>query len=262
MKTFNKILPLAVVAALGGVVIACNNTGAGSTKVQLATYQYDTLVYDHTADSIDLPGSQYWRMEGRGVLPVRIGGIGVPTLRDSLMALGNIQFNAGLAVPVVDSANRILPYRNLPDSLRDLPVSYNSTRLSVFLVTPTVAVWENYAEQYTSGAAHGLYATTYVNYSLSRQAILKVSDLFRSGYEKELRKMLSDKLKENPEVTPGDSIGVPDNFCVTADGVTFLYGLYEIAPYSAGEIRVSFRPYELTDLLSPFGSQLLGTDAE
>lgn len=257
MKNIQKILPLAVVAALGGVVAACNNTGDGATKLQLATYLYDTLVYDHTADSIDLPGSQYWKMKGRGVLPVKIGGISVPTLRDSLMTLANVTFNAGDAVPVVDSTNRILPYRDVPDSLKDVSVSDNSNYLSIYLITPFVAVWENYSEGYISGAAHGFYSTTYVNYSIKDRKILKVSDMFKTGYEKHLIKMLKEKLDENKEVNADDSIKIPDNFCITTTGMTFVYGLYEIAPYSAGEIRVDFRPYELSEILSPLGAGLL-----
>ncbi len=256
-----KIIPLAIVAALGAVVAACNNTGAGSTKLQLATYQYDTLVYDHKADSANLPGSQYWKMQGRGVLPVMIGGVSVPTLRDSLMTLANITFNAGDAVPVVDSTNRILPYRNLPDSLKDASVSYNSNSLSIFLITPAVAVWENYDESYVAGSAHGLYATTYVNYSLSDRKILSVKDMFKKGYEKELTKLIKEKLEDNSDVSKTDTIRIPDNFCVTTTGMTFVYGLYEIAPYSAGEIRVDFRPYELTDLLSPLGTKVLDEDS-
>lgn len=255
-----KIIPLAIVAALGAVAAACNNTGAGSQKIQLATYRYDTLVYDHQADSIDLPGSQYWRMKGNGVLPVQIGGISVPTLRDSLMSLSNIQFNAGNAVPIVDSTNRILPYRNLPDSLRDGSVSYTSNNLSVYLITPAVAVWENYTESYVVGAAHGMHATTYVNYSLRNNRILSLSDLFKPGYEKRLKKLIEEKLKENPDVSKEDSITIPKNFCLTTDGLSVIYGLYEIAPYSAGEIRVNFSPYELNDLLSTEGVKLL--DAE
>ncbi len=255
-----NLLPLAVVAALGSVVIACNNTGAGSTKVQLATYQYDTLVYDRTADSIDLPGSQYWKIQGRGVLPVQIGGISVPTLRDSLMSLANIQFNAGDAVPIVDSVNRILPYRNLPDSLKEFPVSYISNNLSVYLITPAVAVWENHSESYMAGAAHGMYATTYVNYSLGDNKILSLDDMFKPSYEKKLRKLVKDKLDERPDVSKDDSISLPRNFCVTTDGLSLVYGLYEIAPYSSGEVRVDFTPYELNDLLSPTGKRLLDVE--
>ena len=252
-----KLMPLAVVAALGGIVAACNNTGDGSTKLQLSTYQYDTLVYDRQADSITIPGAQYWKMQGRGVLPVKIGGVSVPTLRDSLMSLANIQFNAGDAVPVVDSVNRILPYRNLPDSMHDLPTSYLSNRLSVYLITPTVAVWENYNENYVVGAAHGMYSTTYVNYSITDNKILSLNDFFKPGYEKELLKLIKEKLAERQDVSTDDSLSVPRNFCVTTDGLTLVYGLYEIAPYSSGEIRVDFASYELSDLLSPAGEALL-----
>ncbi len=252
-----NILPLAIVAALGAVVIACNNTGAGSPKIQLATYQYDTIVYDTQADSADIPGSQYWKMTGNGVLPVSIGGIEMTNLRDSLMALGNVQFNAGLAVPVIDSTMKFTRTRIEPDSLGG---SYVSNDLSVYLITPRVIVWENKNENYIAGAAHGMYSTTYLNYSIGDHKIITLSDLFKKGYEKKLKKMLKEKLADNEEVTKDNDLPIPSTFCITTDGLSFVYGLYEISSYSAGEIRVDFSAYELTDLLSLTGSALLGVN--
>lgn len=254
-----KFLPLSVVASLGLVAAACgSNSDERSTKLELATFSYDTIAYDHSADSVELPGSQYLRCKGNGVLPVSIADIAVPELRDSLMALAGMSYNAATPVPVLDSVYSLVGAREIPDSLRFS--SYSANSLSVYLVTPSVIVWENYASSYIGGAAHGSYATTYVNYAINEHKIIRLSDLFKKDYEKPLLQMIKEKLADNPDLLSFADIEIPDDFCISTDGLTFIWGIYEIAPYAAGEIRVSFYPYELNDLLTPFGMTLLQSE--
>ena len=50
---------------------------------------------------------------------------------------------------------------------------------------------------------------------------------------------------------------MPSEFEVTSNGLNFLYGIYEIAPYSEGEVSVDFQSYELIDLFAPGAMELL-----
>ena len=56
--------------------------------------------------------------------------------------------------------------------------------LSVVLQNPYIIVWQDYAGEYICGAAHGMYANRYVNYSLKTNRMLKLADLFKPKYEK------------------------------------------------------------------------------
>ena len=66
------------------------------------------------------------------------------------------------------------------------------------------------------------------------------------------------RLAQRPDLLePLDSIAIPANFELTADGIRFIYGLYEIAPYSSGEVSVDISGYELDSLLSADGRRLI-----
>lgn len=64
--------------------------------------------------------------------------------------------------------------------------------------------------------------------------------------------MLRSKLKDGKYdlLVPLNEIGIPTDFEITESGINFIYGLYEIAPYSSGEITVEFATYELDDILA------------
>ena len=67
-----------------------------------------------------------------------------------------------------------------------------------------------------------------------------------------------EELAQRPDLLePLDSIAIPANFELTADGIRFIYGLYEIAPYSSGEVSVDISGYELDSLLSADGRRLI-----
>ena len=65
--------------------------------------------------------------------------------------------------------------------------------------------------------------------------------------------MIRARLKEDKVdlMVPLDKVEVSDIFEITSNGIRFLYPLYEIAPFSEGEISVSFDAFELEDLLAP-----------
>ena len=72
--------------------------------------------------------------------------------------------------------------------------------LSVVLRNPYIIVWQDYAGEYICGAAHGMYANRYVNYSLKTNRMLKLADLFKPKYEKELTALIRAKLEGNSDI--------------------------------------------------------------
>lgn len=229
--------------------------------IDLEGYSYDRISESLSADSIDIEGSKYMRHMGKGVLPSTINGRPVKELRDSLERLGNVLFS-DKKISEPRTNNEELKLTTLDPEKTDA-CSYYLNNLSVTLMTQSMIVWKDYAAYYACGAAHGRYATRYVNFSILDNKIITLNDLFRRGYEPLLRKKLRERLKGNPDVFQDADIQIPETFAVTSEGITFLYGIYDIAPYSAGEIPVSFDAYELTDLLSTHGMQLiLGTQTD
>lgn len=109
-----------------------------------------------------------------------------------------------------------------------------------------------YIENY-NGGAHGSHHTGYYNIDLKTGKPIKESDIFKPGYEPELRKaiiqqLLADNKLDKPEelIEKGffdlNDLKPNNNFIITKDGILYGFNEYEIAPYYMGLIRVSL-PY-------------------
>lgn len=243
-------------AACGGDHKIVEENDNVTPVVELVGYKYDAIA--SLPDSLVVPveGGRYARVSGQGMLPRKIGKRDISELRDSLERLGAVliidndntepRLNSGMALVEIE-----------PDDSVAGTAVYN--QLSIALMTPQVVVWKNYSYSYLCRAAHGTYNTTYVNYCISQGKILSLSDVFKPGYERELTNMLRSKLKDRDYdlITPIGEIGIPTDFEITENGINFIYGLYEIAPYSSGEITVEFDSYELDDLFIADVRQLL-----
>lgn len=247
--------------ALALLILLASCSGNGNKKdstpesagnaVEFETYTYDLISEVAGADSIDnSDGSRYCHVVGEATLPVKIGNRDVTALRDSLMRLGAVTLvSAKEVAPVLDPEMKLTKLS--PDSVEACS-SYSNT-LVVSLLTSRMVVWKDYASSYICKAAHGSYSTTYVNYSIADNKILSLPDLFKPGYEKPLAEMIRQRLVDEKVdlIVPVDQVGLPSDFRITSTGITFIYGIYEIAPYSSGEVTVSFDGYELESILAP-----------
>lgn len=236
-------------AACGGDKKVVEENDNVTPVVELVGYKYDAVANLPDSLAVAVEGGRYARVSGQGMLPRKIGKNDITVLRDSLEKLGSVL--------IIDNDNT---EPRLSNGLVLVEIEPNDSvagsticnQLSVALMTPQVVVWKNYNYSYLCRAAHGSYNTTYVNYSIPKGKILSLSDIFKPGYEPELTTMLRNKLKDGNYdlITPLNEIGIPADFEITENGVNFIYGLYEIAPYSAGEITVEFDSYELNDLFT------------
>lgn len=225
-------------------------------KVEFEGYRFDTVVRQTDADSLPNEGYNLVRVSGQGMIPVKIGNHDLTILRDSLEKIGGFIFTGVNSVEPQLEENQVITDMK-PSQTEACGASHNE--LSVNFLTPQIVVWKDYAAYYICGAAHGSYRTTYLNFSLSEGKILSIADLMRPGYEEELSQLLREKI-QNEKIDlliPISEVGIPDNFEITADGIRFVYGLYDIAPYAAGEIYVDFDAYELEEILTPESLRLI-----
>nr|WP_320038639.1 DUF3298 domain-containing protein [uncultured Bacteroides sp.] len=108
-----------------------------------------------------------------------------------------------------------------------------------------------------TGGAHGSYASIFINFDLLTGKQIRLADLFKDGYEKELTRLLLSKLEKQNKVTSEaeleeigyfitEPLSPTENFYLNDDGFTFYYNVYEIAPYVMGptKIEISFSDVE------------------
>ena len=264
MSVIRKIsLPVAIILLSLGAA-SCG----GSFDRQffsLESFSVSTIAESSDIDSIadEMPEGfdGRWEVTSEGVMPVKVGQHDITALVERLSELAS----AGL-----DSSD---PAVRLPAELRPLseerrksasdsvaPGSRLMKRTSLDLLTPRVAVFDVYSYSYPEGAAHGMYSNIYVNFDVAEGKIVTLASLFMPGYEERLQPVILERLKGSgePLLVDDDEVYVSDNFRITDDGVEFVYGLYSVGPYAAGEQTVAFNSYELSSLLTPGGKALLG----
>lgn len=250
-------IPLVGAALLLAVASSCSSDKTKQSEnesIEFESYNFTRIAEQTEGDSLAFPGSEYCRVSGQGVLPVKIGKNDISALRDSLSKLAEIEFPAsGVVSPVMTEGWKLT---EKSDTTTACGERFNY--LSMVLTTPYIIVWQDYVGMLNCGAAHGIYANRYVNYSLRNGKILNLSDLMKPGYQKRLTEMLQEKLDGNENVSAEiQEIGIPEQWRVTPDGITFIYSVYEIGPYSSGEIEVPFYLYEFEEIMTREGANLI-----
>ncbi|ASZ10498.1 DUF3298 and DUF4163 domain-containing protein [Chitinophaga pendula] len=111
-------------------------------------------------------------------------------------------------------------------------------------------VIERYGYSYTGGA-HGNGGSTYTTLDLDKKKVLKITDIFKPGYQHPIEDLLATAFREKYKMAPTDplnsmllvdTIPVSDNFYMTDKGVGFSYTAYEIGPYAMGQVTL-FLPF-------------------
>lgn len=121
--------------------------------------------------------------------------------------------------------------------------------------------------EYTGGA-HGSGYSQFLNLDLVRQKELGLTDLVTPAGMKRLPQLLEQQFRADRGLKPGQSlreaglfenrIAKPaQNVYLTGKGIGFVYTVYEIGPYSSGEIEIFIPATRLRSLLTPRGLALL-----
>ncbi len=114
---------------------------------------------------------------------------------------------------------------------------------------------------YYEGGAHGISQTLAFNFKKSTGQCLHLSDIFVQGAEKRLAEILQKKLEDVADVSNLNELKdkgylnttdmyASQNFILGKDDITFIYNIYEIAPYEKGITRLSVSYSDLEELLT------------
>lgn len=125
-------------------------------------------------------------------------------------------------------------------------------------VNSQILVYKIETSSYTGGA-HGMYSTNYLNFDPGTGHIMRLKDIFKPGYEKELNELLVARLMKDTgsaslqelqdKAYLQDTDMYPsENFCMYNDSITFIYNVYEIAPYSSGITEITL-PHNLMEAI-------------
>jgi len=114
-----------------------------------------------------------------------------------------------------------------------------------------------------TGGAHGNYSSHYLCIDSRDKKLLKLDDILQADtvqmvrlLEQEARK-LYNIAEEAPlyENMLTEELYIPEQFYISNKGITFVYGIYEVAAYAEGEISL-FIPYnKIMDMLTPYFKQ-------
>lgn len=105
------------------------------------------------------------------------------------------------------------------------------------------------------GGAHGSTGYSVVNMNLKTGKTVTEDDFFVPGFKEALSKLLTAHLHDAmPDQESYDELFLKDiepngNFMVSEKGVSYIYGQYEIGPYSLGIITVNVPWNEIEDLV-------------
>ena len=111
------------------------------------------------------------------------------------------------------------------------------------------------------GGAHGNYNTQFHNFDLQTGKALKLSDIFRPGYEKPLTALAEQIFREQRGIPAGQSLAAanfsfPKNrfqlsqtILITPMGLHVYYNPYEIASFAQGSTEIEVPFYQIEDWL-------------
>jgi hypothetical protein len=138
-----------------------------------------------------------------------------------------------------DSADYFFMYNYSHDI--SMAVTYNDKGLLSLGITDYV-----YA-----GGAHGNYATAFYTYDLRKRRLMRLSDVLRPGFERDVEAALARAARRRAGLKPGEpldsyyfveNIPATENFYLTGKGIVFGYPPYEIASYADGQVEL-FVPF-------------------
>jgi hypothetical protein len=129
----------------------------------------------------------------------------------------------------------------------------------------SITVIKRQRESY-EGGAHGSQELVYSVFNKADGDALKLADIVLAGQEGRLAALLMGALREKAELAEGaplteggyfeDTVTAPENFFPDADGLSFVWNTYEIAPYVMGIIDVTVPWSALQGVLNANGKAL------
>ena len=150
-------------------------------------------------------------------------------------------------------SNNILPFYNEWAGEGEYGYNYDSiSEYGIDYLSEKIASINEYFYEYTGGA-HGVHGKIYKVYSLSNGERLKIEDILIDVNNLDLINKVKEKLLSNADEESYfnlDALSLQENnFYITSKGLTFTWGIYEIAPYATGDSEVLFSIDEIMPYL-------------
>lgn len=150
------------------------------------------------------------------------------------------------------SNNMLLFYNNLADEGEYGYNYYSISEYGIDYLSEKIASINKYLYEYTGGA-HGVHEKIYKVYSLSNGERLKIEDILIDVNNLDLINKVKEKLlsiADEESYFNLDELSLQENnFYITSKGLTFTWGIYEIAPYATGDSEVLFSIDEIMPYL-------------
>ena len=150
------------------------------------------------------------------------------------------------------SNNMLLFYNNLADEGEYGYNCYSISEYGIDYLSEKIVSINKYLYEYTGGA-HGVHEKIYKVYSLSNGERLKIEDILIDVNNLDLINKVKEKLlsiADEESYFNLDGLSLQENnFYITSKGLTFTWGIYEIAPYATGDSEVLFSIDEIMPYL-------------
>lgn len=115
--------------------------------------------------------------------------------------------------------------------------------------------------EYFEGGAHSIKTIQVINFDNATGNVININNVFAAGSENKLIDILLDKLKGQLGVNSindlrqkgyllSSDMYIPENFIIGEDDITFIYNVYELAPYEKGIIKIKIPYDEIKDILN------------
>ncbi|TXJ53804.1 DUF3298 and DUF4163 domain-containing protein [Brachyspira aalborgi] len=129
---------------------------------------------------------------------------------------------------------------------------YSVSEYGIDYLSEKIVSINKYFYEYTGGA-HGIHGKIYKVYSLSNGERLKIEDILIDVNDLDLINKVKEKLlsiADEESYFNLDGLSLQENnFYITSKGLTFTWGIYEIAPYATGDSKVLFSIDEIMPYL-------------
>lgn len=146
----------------------------------------------------------------------------------------------------------IKDYEETKKEFPDIPGNwYLGARMTDTAGTEKILSFKQTFDMFTGGA-HGSYFTGFYNFNAETGDSIRLKDIFKPGYEKELQTLVVNKFRKDQKIPEGqslteaglfsDTLSYNENFLITKEGLLFFYNIYEIWSYAQGTAEV-FIPY-------------------
>lgn len=108
------------------------------------------------------------------------------------------------------------------------------------------------------GGAHGMFMTNYANVDINKKKVITLNDLIEPRNQDKVKDALweiysIERLDENGEYNgfiAKDDFRISENFYFGTNGIRFVYPVYELGPYSEGEVEIELDWYMANKLFN------------